>query len=80
MIECTRCGKFIDVQMTPDNKDLETLKAAAERIAAHNVQLRSFLLELMDPEGLGHAVSTEVRRKASILLSMQHVQVPKDAK
>ncbi len=79
MIECTRCGKFIDVQMT-DNTDLQTLKAAAERIAAHNVQLRSFLLELMDPEGLGHAVSTEVRRKASILLSMQHVQVPKDAK
>lgn len=57
--------------------DLETLKAAAERIAAHNVQLRSFLLELSDPEGLGHAVTVEVRRKAQVLLSMQHVQVPK---
>lgn len=58
--------------------DLEVLKAAAERIAAHNVQLRSFLLELSDPEGLGHAVTVEVRRKAQVLLSMQHVQVPKD--
>jgi len=58
--------------------DLEILKATAERIAAHNVQLRSFLLELTDPEGLGHAVSVEVRRKASVLLSMQHVTVPKE--
>lgn len=56
--------------------DLETLKAAAERIAAHNVQLRTFLLELSDPEGLGHAVTVEVRRKAQILLSMQNVKVP----
>jgi hypothetical protein len=56
--------------------DLDTLKAAAERIAAHNVQLRTFLLELSDPEGLGHAVTVEVRRKAQILLSMQNVKVP----
>lgn len=60
--------------------DLDTLKAAAERIAAHNVVLRSFLLELIDPEGLGHAVSVEVRRKASILLSMQNITVPKEPK
>lgn len=58
--------------------DLEIMKAAAERIAAHNVQLRTFLLELTDPEGLGHAVSVEVRRKAAVLLSMQHVTVPKE--
>jgi hypothetical protein len=56
--------------------DLENLKAAAERIAAHNVQLRTFLLELSDPEGLGHAVTVEVRRKAQVLLSMQNVKVP----
>ena len=56
--------------------DLETLKAADERIAAHNVQLRTFLLELSDPEGLGHAVTVEVRRKAQVLLSMQNVKVP----
>ncbi len=60
--------------------DLDTLKAAAERIAAHNVVLRSFLLELQDPEGLGHAVSVEVRRKAGILLSMQNITVPKEPK
>jgi hypothetical protein len=57
--------------------DAETLKAAADRIAAHNVQLRSFLLQLLNPEDLGHAVSVEVRRKAAVLLSMQHVQVPR---
>lgn len=72
-VECTRCGKYIEMNLP--NTDLDTLKAAAERIAAHNVQLRTFLLELSDPEGLGHAVSAEVRRKAQILLSMQHVQV-----
>ncbi len=48
--------------------DIETLRLAAERIAAHNVALRSFLLRLLDPDltrlipshhirdlGIGHA-------------------------
>jgi hypothetical protein len=56
--------------------DIETLRAAAERIAAHNVALRSFLLRLLDPEDLGHAVSQEVRQKASVLLSMQNICPP----
>ena len=56
--------------------DIETLRAAAERIAAHNVALRSFLLRLLDPEDLGHAVTPEVRQKASTLLSMQHICPP----
>jgi hypothetical protein len=56
--------------------DIETLRAAAERITAHNVALRSFLLRLLDPEDLGHAVSQEVRSKASTLLSMQHICPP----
>ena len=54
--------------------DIETLRAAAERIAAHNVALRSFLLRLLDPEDLGHAVSHEVRQKATSLLSMQNIE------
>jgi hypothetical protein len=53
--------------------DIETLRAAAERIAAHNVALRSFLLRLLDPEDLGHAVSQEVRTKTTSLLSMQTI-------
>ena len=56
--------------------DIETLRAAAERIAAHNVALRSFLLRLLDPEDLGHAVTPEVREKASGLLSMQNICPP----
>ena len=56
--------------------DIETLRAAAERIAAHNVALRSFLLRLLDPEDLGHAVSQEVRQKATVLLSMQNICPP----
>jgi hypothetical protein len=38
------------------------LDKAAEVIALHNVQLRSLLLRLLDPEDLGHAVSAEVRQ------------------
>nr|DAF60668.1 MAG TPA: Iron dependent repressor [Podoviridae sp. ctwJH20] len=56
--------------------DIETLRAAAERIAAHNVALRSFVLRLLDPEDLGHAVSAEVRQRASSLLSMQNICPP----
>ncbi len=56
--------------------DIETMRAAAERITAHNVALRAFLLRLLDPEDLGHAVSQEVRSKATMLLSMQHICPP----
>lgn len=44
------------------------LELAAERLAAHNVQLRTFLLRLLDPEDLGHAVTPEVRQLASKLV------------
>lgn len=56
--------------------DIETLRAAAERITAHNVALRSFLLRLFDPEDLGHAVTQEVRDLAKTLLSMQNICPP----
>lgn len=39
-----------------------------ERIVNRNVQLRAFLLRLLDPEDLAHAVSAEVRREALRLL------------
>jgi hypothetical protein len=44
------------------------LELAAERLADHNVRLRSFLLRLLDPEDLGHAVTDEVRRLANDLV------------
>ena len=56
--------------------DVEIMRAAAERITAHNVALRSFLLRLLDPEDLGHAVTPEVRQKASTLLTMQNLCPP----
>lgn len=48
--------------------DILTLTRAAERIADHNVQLRSFLLRLLDPDDLGWAVTDEVRALACALL------------
>lgn len=51
---------------------------AAERIADHNIRLRSFLLRLLDPEDLGHAVTNEVRRLASELVKTPRQEVPHD--
>jgi len=56
--------------------DVEIMRAAAERITAHNVALRSFMLRFLDPEDLGHAVTQEVRDLAKGLLSMQHICPP----
>lgn len=57
--------------MTIADSDVIALRRAAERIADHNVQLRTFLLRLLDPEDLGHAVTLEVRQKAQSLLTRQ---------
>jgi hypothetical protein len=46
---------------------------AAERIAAHNVALRCFLLRLLDPDDLGFAVTQEVRLLAHELIHMPRV-------
>lgn len=46
------------------------IELAAERITEHNVMLRAFLLRLIDPEDLGHAVTNEVRRLAGELVTM----------
>jgi hypothetical protein len=40
------------------------IEKAAESIAMDNVLLRCFLLRLLDPEDLGHAVTKEVRKEA----------------
>jgi len=46
------------------------IERAAERITEHNIKLRSFLLRLIDPEDLGHAVTNEVRQLANELVVM----------
>lgn len=46
------------------------LELAAERITDHNVAMRSFLMRLIDPEDLGHAVTNEVRALACKLVKM----------
>lgn len=49
--------------------DPETpVEKAAQRLADHNVRLRTFLLRLLDPDDLGHAVTPEVRKLASELV------------
>lgn len=54
--------------------DIQTLNAAAERITGHNIQLRAFLLRLLDPDDLGYAVTAEVRELASRLLVMERMK------
>lgn len=46
------------------------IELAAERITDHNIKLRTFLLRLLDPEDLGHAVTNEVRALARDLVKM----------
>lgn len=46
------------------------IERTAERLATHNVAMRSFLLRLIDPEDLGHAVTNEVRVLARQLVTM----------
>ncbi len=58
--------------MTHAEDYLEAIERAAERLADHNVRLRTFLLRMLDPEDLGHAVSQEVRTIAQSLVTMQH--------
>lgn len=43
------------------NQAKSPLVLASEAIANRNVQLRSFLLRLLDPDDLGHSVTPEVR-------------------
>jgi len=47
------------------NDEVEIIRRAAERIADRNVALRSFLLRLLNPDDLGHAVTQEVRTLVS---------------
>lgn len=54
--------------------DNATLMAAAQRITEHNVAMRAFLLRLLDPDDLGHAVSPEVRKRASELINLPRQQ------
>jgi hypothetical protein len=46
------------------------LERAAVHITDHNVRMRTFMLRIVDPEDLGHAVTDEVRKIAGALLTM----------
>lgn len=46
----------------------QSLQDAADSIAMRNVQLRSFLLRLLDPNDLGHSVTQEVRDAVQAVL------------
>jgi hypothetical protein len=54
------------------NHPHSALTLAAGAIADRNVQLRIFLLRLLDPDDLGYAVTPEVRREALQLLTQPH--------
>jgi hypothetical protein len=43
------------------------------RLVTKNVELRGFLLRLLDPEDLGHAVTPEVRDLVRQLLGLPRV-------
>lgn len=65
-----------DMKHTSQNFEemLDAAHATAEALADKNVKLRSFLLRLLNPEDLGHAVTGEVRDCARELLGMQRVE------
>ena len=50
------------------NQAKSPLVLASEAIAYRNVQLRTFLLRLLDPDDLGHSVTPEVRRLVNELV------------
>lgn len=51
-----------------ESADRSVEMSTAERLADRNVELRTFLLRLLHPEDLGHAVSQEVRKLVSEVL------------
>jgi hypothetical protein len=53
---------------------MSSIELAAEAIAMHNVILRCLLMRMIDPEGLGHAVSEEVRHLISQALVRPRTQ------
>lgn len=65
---------MLDMRNLQSEKEMTTPKTpfelAAERITDHNIAMRTFLLRLIDPEDLGHAVTNEVRALANKLVNM----------
>ena len=50
------------------------------RLVNRNIQLRAFIIRIMDPEDLGHAVSTEVREEALRVLVPSATVTPDGSK
>lgn len=71
MAKVIESSEFLYSELSTMAGGFSALERAAERITMHNVQMRSFLLRLVDPEDLGHAVTNEVMALASGLLTME---------
>jgi hypothetical protein len=51
---------------------VDAITTLRERLAREEQPYANFIARLLDPEDLGHAVSAEVRQKASALLGRGH--------
>lgn len=71
MSKLINSSEFLYEQLRDMVSSSEALERAAEHITMHNVKMRVFLLRLVDPEDLGHAVTNEVRNLAQELLTME---------
>lgn len=50
------------------NNEIDYMQTALRDLTVDHARMRLFLEDLIHPEGYGHAVSSEVRKKASELL------------
>lgn len=75
MSKLIESSEFLYQQLQDMVNSAAALEAAAERITMHNVRMRVFLMRLVDAEDLGHAVTNDVRKLASELLTMERDDV-----
>lgn len=75
MSKLIESSEYLHQQLQDLAGSFSALENAAERITMHNIQLRVFLMRLVDAEDLGHAVTNEVRQLASELLTMERDDV-----
>lgn len=75
MSKLIESSEYLHQQLQDLAGSFSALEKAAERITMHNVKLRVFMMRLVDPEDLGHAVTNEVRQIASELLTMERDDV-----
>jgi len=70
MSKLLESSEFLYTHLQNITAGAAALERAAVHITDHNVRMRTFMLRIVDPEDLGHAVTDEVRRMAGALLTM----------